>query len=80
MTKPKKWYLDSCLSLSADGEYQTVLKSSDGALLKKPNATNSLGSVLSVQVPEEQQCGSKYSPSECVLVSYSTGSYRFISL
>lgn len=73
MTKPKKWYLDSCLSPNADGEHQTVLKSSDGALLKKPNATNSLvGSILSVQVPEEQLCGSKYSPSECVLVSCSS--------
>ena len=70
MTKPKKWYLDSCLS--SDGECQIVLKSSDGILLKKPNATTFLGPIMAVQVPEDQLCGNKYSSSECVLVSCST--------
>ena len=43
-----------------------VLKSADGVLLKKPNATSFLGAIQTV---EEQQCGGKYTSSECVLVS-----------
>ena len=66
MTRPKKWYLDSC---SSDGKYHTALKSADGVFLKKPNATSFLGAIQTVEVPEEQQCCGKYTSSECVLVS-----------
>ena len=71
MTRPKKWYLDSYSGTQEDNtrsECQTVLKTSDGSLIKKSNASSYLGPILSVEVPDEQHCG-KNSPSECVLVS-----------
>lgn len=70
MTKPKKWFLDSHCNTDSS-ECDIVLKrSSDGAFFIKPNANAPLGPILSVEIPEEDQCG-KYRQSEAVLVSKS---------
>lgn len=48
MTRPKKWYMDS-----DNGGTSTMLYYSDGELVKKPNANQSLGYIKSVSVQSE---------------------------
>jgi len=51
MTRPKKWYLKhpdaGDANLSADRQNLTLVYS-DGSLIKKPNAGQSLGNIQSV--------------------------------
>ena len=65
MTKAKRWFLEK----DNDG-CEVILKASDGECIRKPNAKQPLGPIISVQVPDVTALSSsKYSPSETILVS-----------
>ena len=60
MTKPNKWYLEE-----ANG--MVILKDLNGPV-KKPNAANSLGGILSVRTPPDEYL-EKYTEKEALMVS-----------
>ena len=66
MTRPKRWFLERVQG--AGGASTVIAKNSDGPL-RKPNAANPLGSILSVSVPTTEQAG-KYTIDEGVVVSF----------
>ena len=60
MTKPKKWHLEE--------ERGEVSLHYPAGPIRKPNAVDSLGAVVSVSLPKRERRGS-YSEEEALLVS-----------
>ena len=62
MTKPKKWFMVK----NADS---SIVLSDHKGPLRKPNASNSLGAIRAVAVPNAVECGKLYKENEAIMVS-----------